>query len=686
MMGFRLTGQISASAGRSRIAVRRFVTLCPLLQLLLWLSSGLTFVSDREATADELDFPPLGQQPFLNRRERPDESAPSTGTMQRPSPRDGQRSADPLDFPPLDEIPTRDGDFAPPDDQAAVPGSMEEGPDWVELALDTGFDWTTQTVTPADLGVGTLWPFLHGRPGMAENERLAYGELIRLALARRALIPAGISESANADSIWEATFYRYRHVRRLAWQDGNLQLGITVPKLADPFAAADQVTMTPLDTRLQVGTEKYSLLEDMRVHPADFVGRPVRLYGVFSPTGLIQAPVTSPLEGEPAEYQLQRGSLKALAGGEAIAVVDAINFIEPGMLEPSTAWPIEDRVEIPVLVKGWYVKQWGGTPLIFAETLQTISPRPYREVISRSVTNRRRVGGDESWLYYETLRQLQLTRQEAQEEVAERERELRLQMLRKEVRVKAAEDQSRLTAELNKVRAAEGDRARTEELEQQVVRVRRQLSLRESRFQTWINDPQQFPLFVDVFRNPDYWQGRLLTVNGYVRRVLEYAGEAAFFDGQPLYELWLYTDDGQHIPTVVVTPDLPADFPTGAELVNSVQVTGCLFKMYVYRSQRETRLAPLLLAGRIQWSPDPQHVNELVRGGYISADAAIATRARAAEDERVSDTIVLLFSGLLVLGAVTVWGRVQRDRRERKRLLQLVDELPDFAQTPDSSV
>ena len=64
MMGFRLTGQISASAGRSRIAVRRFVTLCPLLQLLLWLSSGLTFVSDREATADELDFPPLGQQPF----------------------------------------------------------------------------------------------------------------------------------------------------------------------------------------------------------------------------------------------------------------------------------------------------------------------------------------------------------------------------------------------------------------------------------------------------------------------------------------------------------------------------------------------------------------------------------------------------------------------------------------------
>jgi len=30
---------------------------------------------------------------------------------------------------------------------------------------------------------------------------------------------------------------------------------------------------------------------------------------------------------------------------------------------------------------------------------------------------------------------------------------------------------------------------------------------------------------------------------------------------------------------------------------------------------------------------------------------------------------------------MTIWGRVQRDRRERERLLQLVDEQPDFHQT-----
>lgn len=75
------------------------------------------------------------------------------------------------------------------------------------------------------------------------------------------------------------------------------------------------------------------------------------------------------------------------------------------------------------------------------------------------------------------------------------------------------------------------------------------------------------------------------------------------FGGQPLHELWLFTDDSQHNPTVIVTPTLPDEFPRNANDIDSVTVTGCLFKMYVYRSQNESRIAPLLLAGRIDWKP-----------------------------------------------------------------------------------
>lgn len=682
-MGFRLMGR---TAMRDRLALRyRDMWLACIVLLIPAVSRG-----------DELDFPPLQRQPAADRSPAETRRGAEPADRMRLSPRAPRNSGALLDFPPLDRsqdgagatgtrqplplLPPAESGAALPDESGLQIPGIE---DWPNIADGEEFDWTTQTVTPADLAVGAIWPFLHGQPGLVEHEQIAYGDLVRMALARRSLIPAGLSESANADSIWQSTFYRYAQVRRQAWQEGNLKLGRTVPLLADPFAETNEITMVPSAAAGERTRSGYSLQEDMRVHPEDFVGRPVFLYGLYSPSGSVTLPVSSPLEGEPAEYVVQRGSLTALSGGAAIALVDAISFSEPELARPSTSWPLDERVQIPVLVKGWFVKQWGGTPLIFAETLQTISARPYRQQIARQVSDRSRVKGDESWLYYETLRQLQVTKVDAQREIATQELQHRLQLLRREVADRASQSSEELSEQLKRVRSV-GDDDKAEELQQQLLQLKRQVALRESRYRSWIQKPQEFPLFADVFRNADYWQGRLLNFSGYVRRVLRHEGDEAFFAGQPLYEMWLYTEDGQHIPTVVVTPELPRDFPAGAEIVNSVQVTGCLFKMYVYRSQQDARMAPLLLAGQIRWSPDPAHVNELVSAGHIPADATIARKAREAESGRVSDTLVMLFSGLVLLGAVTVWGRVQRDRRERKRLLRLVDELPDFAHTPDS--
>ena len=212
-------------------------------------------------------------------------------------------------------------------------------------------------------------------------------------------------------------------------------------------------------------------------------------------------------------------------------------------------------------------------------------------------------------------------------------------------------------------------------------RLERQRAARDARFAGWLAKPERFPLFVDLFQNPDYWQGRLLTLRGHVRRVMTHAGDPQLFHGQPLHELWLFTEDSQHIPTVVVCPLLPRDFPVNADLIDSVEVTGCFFKQYVYRSQTETRVAPLLLAGHIAWKPTAAQVLSLVRDGDLPADSPLAAQARAQDADQPGDLIVMLTAVLAVLVAMTVWSRVQRDRRERSRVLRLVDETADFRQT-----
>ena len=60
---------------------------------------------------------------------------------------------------------------------------------------------------------------------------------------------------------------------------------------------------------------------------------------------------------------------------------------------------------------------------------------------------------------------------------------------------------------------------------------------------------------------------------------------------------------------------------------------------------------------------------------------SLAAQARAQDADQPGDLIVMLTAVLAVLVAMTVWSRVQRDRRERSRVLRLVDETADFRQT-----
>lgn len=648
----------SGSTGSTvRMPCARMVPILTGLVLCLLWPQALQFARAQSAGDD---FPALDHMPFSDRLRGADE-----------------------DLPPLnDRVPLDPSDRFPDQDRPLSPRPADVSPDTLAGIDRSQLDWTIQRVSAVDLEVGRSWRFEHGTAGMTPDEEADYADLIRLAINRRRLITAGIPDEIGAESAWQSAFYRYEQVRRQAWGQGNLTLSGRVSLQRDPFSGQDGTLVSPLDQSFTApGLARYSLLQDLTTHPGEFTGRPVVLYGIFTPSGTVRITASGALEGEASEFAVQRGAFRSLSRPGSIAVVDATGFRSAAQPDTSTAWPVTPRRDLPVLLKGWFVKLWGTSPLIFAESLKVLSPIPWRSEILDNVVNRRRLTSDESWLYHETLRQLQVTSLPAQRELAAEQQLARMQQLRSELQLRIVADRQSLEEQHQRERAggaaAEDCQRR---LDEGLRRLQRQLNARDARFAGWLKQPSRFPLFVDIFQNPDYWQGRLLTLRGHVRRVMTHAGDPQLFQGQPLHELWLFTEDSQHIPTVVVCPTLPRDFPAGAEVIDSVQVTGCFFKTYVYRAQSETRVAPLLLAGHIEWTPTASQVLSLVRDGDLPADSPLAAQARQKDSERPGDLLVLLTAVLAVLVAMTVWSRVQRDRRERQRVLRLVDEPATFRQ------
>ncbi len=670
-----MTGKISIHTSTLNPPSLRRAVFCPFLAALLVCLVSLTPPAAAQPPADS-DFPPLEQQPFSDRlppKSQPSQETPPVGDPLPPADVDRDRTL--LD----DRLRSPSQDFPQdPSDDRPLPDPN-----------DFGIDWRVQRISPADLGAAEAWDFVHGQPSMSEIELAMYGEFIRSAVNRRNLIPASLPEGTNPTTAWETSFYRFEAVRRQAFDAGALRLDLGGPGTPDPltgsgvFEGPGPLAGAPRETSTPA---VYSLPLDMRVNPADFVGRPVVLYGIFSPSGPLELTAVGGLEDEDSRFRLQRGTLKSLTGREPLAIVDALRFIEPGAnSESSAAWPVEQGVQFPVMIKGWFVKLWGRQPLIFTELVRVLSPQPWTRWIREHVPNRRRVGTDESWLYYETLRQLQLTSGTLQRQQALATQQRRIDQLLTEVRRKAANDRAKLDAEFSRGNLPRADFRNRPGYDSLVRRLERQLTLREARYATARRDPAAFPIFVDLFQNPELWQGELVTLQGYVRRVLSHPADPALFNGQSLHELWLYTRDSQHIPTVVVTPTLPGDFPLNADLVDSITVTGCFYRMYVYKGQSETRQAPLVLAGRIDWKPSTQHVLNLVREGKIPEDAPLAVAARANAPGRLSDTVLMGLGVLAVVVSMVVFGRVQRDRRRRDRLRKLVEESPDFRQTPGCS-
>lgn len=195
------------------------------------------------------------------------------------------------------------------------------------------------------------------------------------------------------------------------------------------------------------------------------------------------------------------------------------------------------------------------------------------------------------------------------------------------------------------------------------------LQQRRSELKTFKEHPKlKFPVFPDLFKNSDRYKGRLVTLTGRVRKLIHYPAEKNEYGIKTLYEAWLFTDDSQQNPTVVICTEVPPalkdGLPQGTDVIDHVTITGYLFKMYVYNAQDTTRVAPLILAKQLEWNPPV--VDE--QGSLLFSQI-------------LAGTLIILIAGV----AFAMWKASQKDKQFRESRLQSSEEQVSFNQLESQS-
>ncbi|MEZ6044502.1 MAG: hypothetical protein R3C11_02750 [Planctomycetaceae bacterium] len=132
------------------------------------------------------------------------------------------------------------------------------------------------------------------------------------------------------------------------------------------------------------------------------------------------------------------------------------------------------------------------------------------------------------------------------------------------------------------------------------------------------------PHFADLFQHPEEYRGEVITQTGYVRRIVKYNAGPNKFDLKNLYEAWIYPETGQSNPIVVVFTVPPSrQLHLGDDLDIRVGLTGYFFKLYGYRAQDTTRLAPMILAGALEPLPERIEPDYLEKRIYFFLATAV---------------------------------------------------------------
>ncbi len=111
--------------------------------------------------------------------------------------------------------------------------------------------------------------------------------------------------------------------------------------------------------------------------------------------------------------------------------------------------------------------------------------------------------------------------------------------------------------------------------------------------------------YAQLFRQPDAYRGRIVSIAGVVRRVSPIDLPKTSTAFRRYYQAWLWPTDNPSSPVVVYCLELPQDFPTGMEIAEQAEVTGFFFKRWAYQAGDGLRTAPEILARSLQWQRRP---------------------------------------------------------------------------------
>jgi hypothetical protein len=109
--------------------------------------------------------------------------------------------------------------------------------------------------------------------------------------------------------------------------------------------------------------------------------------------------------------------------------------------------------------------------------------------------------------------------------------------------------------------------------------------------------------FAHFSASPERYRGQPVFLKGHVRRMTEIKPIENREGFERLYEGWLFTEESQDNPYVIVVSRLPEDFPLGGGIVEDVSFAGYFLKLWAYRAGDGDRYAPLLIGHRVVWHP-----------------------------------------------------------------------------------
>lgn len=169
--------------------------------------------------------------------------------------------------------------------------------------------------------------------------------------------------------------------------------------------------------------------------------------------------------------------------------------------------------------------------------------------------------------------------------------------------------------------------------------------------------------YAQLQRQPNQYRGKLVTIQGTVRRVNSATAPKNDQGLDHYFQLWIEPADAPSWPIVVVCLELPAGFPVGQQVSADVTITGFFFKRWAYMAQDQLRTAPALLARSVEWEGP---------SGPGSTPPA--------RPPLPWTSVLIVGAGTIAIGAWLVWHRRPSSHRSKSSAAD-----PDFRTLDDRS-